>query len=118
MGINHWNVFLHLLRYLKGSQDFSLTYEANNEHGIASYSNADWGNCTDTRRSVTGYLVQFNKCLVIWKTRKQPNVSLSTSEAEYKSLCDFTSKFLWLQQCCRESQLSDSVSPTPVHEDN
>ncbi|MBW0527614.1 hypothetical protein O181_067329 [Austropuccinia psidii MF-1] len=79
---------------------------------------ADWGNCTDTRWSVTGYLVQFNNCLVIWKTRKQPTVSLSTSEAEYKSLCDVTAELLWLRQWCSESQLTNSVSPTLVHEDN
>ncbi|MBW0511644.1 hypothetical protein O181_051359 [Austropuccinia psidii MF-1] len=117
-GINHWKAFLHVLRYLKGSQDSALTYDTGNEHGIAAYSNADWGNCTNTRRSVTGYLVQFNKCLVIWKTRKQSTVSLSTSEAEYKSLCDVTSELLWLQQWCNESRLVDSLSPTPVHEDN
>ncbi|MBW0535863.1 hypothetical protein O181_075578 [Austropuccinia psidii MF-1] len=117
-GINHWKAFLHLLQYLKGSQNLALTYEAGSEHGIAAYSDADWGNCTDTRRSVTGYLVQFNNCLVIWKTRKQPTVSLSTSEAEYKSLCDVTSELLWLRQWCSKSRLTNSVSPTPVHEDN
>ncbi|MBW0506703.1 hypothetical protein O181_046418 [Austropuccinia psidii MF-1] len=111
-------VFLHLLHYLKGSQDFALTYEASNEHGIAAYSNADWGDCTDMQWLVTSYRVQFNKCPVICKMRKQPTVSLSTWEAEYKSLCSVTSKLLWLQKWCRESQLSSSVSPTPVNEDN
>ncbi|MBW0479438.1 hypothetical protein O181_019153 [Austropuccinia psidii MF-1] len=90
-GINHWKAFLHLLQYLEASQNFAFTYEANNEHSIAPYSDVDWGNCIDTRRSVTGYLVQLNKCLVIWKTRKKQTLSLVTSKAEYKSLCNVTS---------------------------
>ncbi|MBW0582594.1 hypothetical protein O181_122309 [Austropuccinia psidii MF-1] len=117
-GIGHWQAFLHILWYLKGSKEFALTYEANGKHSIVAYSNADWGNCTETRKSVTGYLAQFNNCLVVWKTRKQSTISLSTSEEEYKSLCDVTSKLLWLKQWCKGSQLSDSSSPTPVHEDN
>ncbi|MBW0506356.1 hypothetical protein O181_046071 [Austropuccinia psidii MF-1] len=97
-GINHWKAFLHVLWYLKGSQDFALTYKAGSGHRIVAYSNTDWENCTSTRRSITGYLVWLNNCFVVWNTMKQPTVSLSTSEAEYMSLCNFTSEFLWLRQ--------------------
>ncbi|MBW0506632.1 hypothetical protein O181_046347 [Austropuccinia psidii MF-1] len=37
---------------VSSSQDSALTYDAGNEHGIAAYSDADWGNCTSTRRRV------------------------------------------------------------------
>ncbi|MBW0478832.1 hypothetical protein O181_018547 [Austropuccinia psidii MF-1] len=93
-------------------------YSRNPQTGIRAYSDADWGNCCETRQSVTGYLTTFNNCLVLWKTRKQPTVSLSTSEAKYKSLCDLTSKLLWLRQWCEESGLLLGSSAIPVHEDN
>ncbi|MBW0476655.1 hypothetical protein O181_016370, partial [Austropuccinia psidii MF-1] len=117
-GIKHWQGFLHVLRYLNGSQDLGLTYGRKAQTGVSAYSDADWGNCQTTRRSVTGYLACFNQCLVIWKTRKQPTVSLSTAEAEYRSLCDLTSELLWLQQWCQECGLAQSDVPIPVHEDN
>ncbi|MBW0587646.1 hypothetical protein O181_127361 [Austropuccinia psidii MF-1] len=59
-GIQHWNGFLHVLRYLKGTQSIGLVYSKTNAQGIEAYSEADWGNCQLTRRSVTGYLATFD----------------------------------------------------------
>ncbi|MBW0536909.1 hypothetical protein O181_076624 [Austropuccinia psidii MF-1] len=117
-GINHWKAFLHVLRYLRGTQDPALTYYKGNNSGIVAYSDADWGNCPDTRRLITGFLATFSGCLVIWKTRKQPTVSLSTSEAEYKSLCDLTSELLWMSQLYKEASLYGEDTAIPIHEDN
>ncbi|MBW0488360.1 hypothetical protein O181_028075 [Austropuccinia psidii MF-1] len=117
-GINHWKAFLHVLRYLRGTQDLALTYYKGNSSRIVAYSDADWGNCPDTWRSITGLLATFSGCLVIWKTRKQPTVSLSTSEAEYKSLCDLTSELLWMRQWCKEASLCGEDTAIPIHEDN
>ncbi|MBW0476616.1 hypothetical protein O181_016331 [Austropuccinia psidii MF-1] len=119
LGMTRWKAFLHVLRYLRGTQDLALVYHKGNiSSGIAAYSDADWGNFPDTRRWTTGFLATFDGCLAIWKTRKQPTVSLSKSEAEYKSLCDVTSKLLWLRQWCAEAGLVTGNSATPIHEDN
>ncbi|MBW0584236.1 hypothetical protein O181_123951 [Austropuccinia psidii MF-1] len=117
-GIKCWQGFLHVLRYLNGSQDLGLTYGGKIQCGISAYSDADWGNCLVTRRSITGYLACFNQCLIVWKTRKQPTVSLSTAEAEYKSLCDLTLELLWLTQWCQEAGITQNIGPIPVYEDN
>ncbi|MBW0477674.1 hypothetical protein O181_017389 [Austropuccinia psidii MF-1] len=117
-GIKHWHGFLHVLCYLNGSQDLGLSYDKKGVTGIVAYSDADWGNCLLTCRLVTGYLACFNQCLVMWKTRKQPTVSLSMAEAEYKSLCDLTSELLWLSQWCQEAGLVSCNTPIPIHEDN
>ncbi|MBW0498751.1 hypothetical protein O181_038466 [Austropuccinia psidii MF-1] len=117
-GINHWHRFLHVLRYLNGSQDVGLSYGRKGRPGFVAYSDADWGNCLLTRRSVTGYLPCFNQCLVVWKTREQPTASLSIAEAKYKSLCDLTSELLWLSQWCQEAEPALFDLPIPIHEDN
>ncbi|MBW0581525.1 hypothetical protein O181_121240 [Austropuccinia psidii MF-1] len=87
-GLLQWKAFLHFLWYLRGTPNLGLIYSRQGLNGVISYSHADWGNCQTARRSTTGYLVLFNGCITVWKTRKQPLVSLSTAEAEYKSLCD------------------------------
>ncbi|MBW0499533.1 hypothetical protein O181_039248 [Austropuccinia psidii MF-1] len=117
-GIKHWKAFLHVLRYLQGTQDLGLVYHKGGGVQIAEYCDADWGNCKDTRRSISGFLATFNGCLVLWKTRKQPSVSLSLAEAEYKSLCDLTSELLWRRQWCVECSISKVGYPIPIHEDN
>ncbi|MBW0514703.1 hypothetical protein O181_054418 [Austropuccinia psidii MF-1] len=56
--------------------------------------------------------------LVLWQTRKQPTVLLSTSEAEYKALCNLTSELMWLKQWCQECGILTVDKLIPVHEDN
>ncbi|MBW0504462.1 hypothetical protein O181_044177 [Austropuccinia psidii MF-1] len=85
-GIQHWKAFLHVLRYLQGTWEVRLCYSQDGRPGLIAFSDADWGNCWVTRRSTSGFLAQPHGCLIFWKTRKQPSVSISTAEAGYKSL--------------------------------
>ncbi|MBW0491829.1 hypothetical protein O181_031544 [Austropuccinia psidii MF-1] len=117
-GINHWNNFLHVLQYLNGSQDIGLVYSWGFKEEVRAYSDRDWGNCQETCQSVTGFLVTFKGNLVTWKTRKQPTVSISKAEAEYKALCDLTLEIVWFRQWCNECSLLTATGPIPVHEDN
>ncbi|MBW0536435.1 hypothetical protein O181_076150 [Austropuccinia psidii MF-1] len=117
-GIEHWNAFLHVLKYLKGTQSVGLTYDGNNCEAPVAYSDADWGNCRVTRRSVMGYLIKLFNNLVVWKTRKQPTVSLLSAEAEYKSLTDLGSELIWFKQFCKQVNIFDENTAIVVHEDN
>ncbi|MBW0471095.1 hypothetical protein O181_010810 [Austropuccinia psidii MF-1] len=117
-GFFHWKAFLHVLRYLKGTPDMRLVYSGGFSVGVQAYSDANWGNCPETRMSITGYLATFGKNLVIWKTRKQPSVSISTAEAEYKALCDLVSELLWLKKWFHKCSLLDNSFTIPIHEDN
>ncbi|MBW0462470.1 hypothetical protein O181_002185 [Austropuccinia psidii MF-1] len=117
-GIRQWNAFMHVLRYLKGTANVGVTYKKNIEEQAITYSDADWGNCRVTRRSVSGHLILLNKGLVIWKTKKQPTVSLSSAEAEYKALCNLASEVLWFQQFCNEIGLTSKPQSMRVYEDN
>ncbi|MBW0461887.1 hypothetical protein O181_001602 [Austropuccinia psidii MF-1] len=47
-GICHWKDFLHVLKYLKGIQDLSLTYPKGINAGIIAYTDSNWGNCKTT----------------------------------------------------------------------
>ncbi|MBW0510599.1 hypothetical protein O181_050314 [Austropuccinia psidii MF-1] len=116
-GIKHWHSFLHFLHYLKGSSNIGLRYKKDGAQGISAWSDADWGNCCSTRHSLTGYLATFNNSLVLWKTRKQPLVSISTAEAEYKALCNLTSELIWLKQWCAEAKILQLTQPITVWED-
>ncbi|MBW0513469.1 hypothetical protein O181_053184 [Austropuccinia psidii MF-1] len=117
-GINHWRAFIHVLRYLRGSADVCITYGKGIEGNAIAYSDAAWRNCRVTHRSVLGHLILFNQGLVIWKTKKQPSVSLLSAEAEYKSLCNLASEVIWFQQFCSKVKLTNNSQPMKVYEDN
>ena len=53
-----------------------------------AFADADWGGDMDTRRSTTGYLFKVFGGAVAWKSRRQPTVALSTTEAEYMASAD------------------------------
>ncbi|MBW0495264.1 hypothetical protein O181_034979 [Austropuccinia psidii MF-1] len=116
-GIQHWKAFLHVLKYLRGTPELGLHYNGQCNPGLIAFTNADWGNCQLTQRSTSRYLTQLHGCLVFWKTRRQPLVSISTAEAEYKSLCNLTSELLWFQQWCQEAGLFHFNSAIIVWED-
>ncbi|MBW0470465.1 hypothetical protein O181_010180 [Austropuccinia psidii MF-1] len=83
-----------------------------------AYSDTDWENCRITRQSTTGYLILLHNNLIIWKTRKQPIVSLSSAKAEYKLLTDLTSELLWFKQFIQEINILTMTKAIQVHEDN
>ncbi|MBW0490796.1 hypothetical protein O181_030511 [Austropuccinia psidii MF-1] len=50
--------------------------------------------------------------LVSWRTKKQPTISHSTTEAEYKALTNMTKEVEWLIQLLEEIDLNEG-NPTP-----
>lgn len=72
-----------ILRYIRGTLDLGLKFEANDSAPIIeAYSDADWGNNAINRRSITGFVFKVYGSTVSWSSKKQSTVSLSSTEAE------------------------------------
>jgi hypothetical protein len=56
----------------------------------------DFG-CVDDRRSTGGFVVFLGSNLVSWSARKQPTVSRSSTEAEYKVIANVVVEIMWIQ---------------------
>ncbi|GKB09392.1 uncharacterized mitochondrial protein-like protein [Tanacetum coccineum] len=89
---------LHLLIYPKGTISKGLFYLVQPHLQMTSFSDAKWASCLMTRRSLTGYCIFLGHSLVSWKTKKQPTVSRSSTEAEYRNMAATTCELLLLTQ--------------------
>ena len=52
------------------------------------YADSDWATCPLTRRSFTGTCMLLAGAVIAYKTRLQPTVALSSTEAEFMAACD------------------------------
>ena len=85
-GTNHMLGAENVLCYLRGTWNQTIRYSRDsheNPNVLWGWVDADWAGDTDTRRSHTGYILMMNVGPISWKSRRQDNVSLSTSEAEF-----------------------------------
>uniref|UniRef100_A0A3Q7GHZ3 Reverse transcriptase Ty1/copia-type domain-containing protein n=1 Tax=Solanum lycopersicum TaxID=4081 RepID=A0A3Q7GHZ3_SOLLC len=53
---------------------------------LRGFSDSDWANDKNDRKSTSGFLVFLGANLIYWYTKKQPKVSRSSTEAEYRAL--------------------------------
>ena len=98
----HWNEAKAVLRYLKGTLDYGIKYTDASNVELTGYSDFDWAGNLDDRRSTTGYAFSIGSGVVSWSSKKQPTVSLSSTEAEYKALCAATCEVVWLRRLLQD----------------
>jgi hypothetical protein len=85
------------LRYIKGTQHLTLLFPYSSEMFIAGFSDPDYGNCIDSRQSVSGHLFKLQNSTISWRSQKQKSLSTSTKEAKYVALSKAAKHFLWLK---------------------
>ena len=82
----HYSVGLRIMRYLKRFPSYGLFFTASPGLSLTTYCDADWASCCDSRRSVSGFFISLGRSPISWKSKKQSSVSLSSAEAEYRSM--------------------------------
>lgn len=98
----HLNAVKRILRYLRGTIDYGLLLRRTTPSELVIYTDADWAGCPDTRKSTSGYAVFLGATLVSWSSKRQPTVSRSSAEAEYRAVANGVAEAAWLRQLLRE----------------
>jgi hypothetical protein len=117
-GETHWKALLRILRYLQGTRKLMLIL-GGPDSGVLlhAFADADWAGDIDKRRSRTGYVVYINSTPIIWVSKLQLSIALSSTEAEYISLSATARDVLWTRMLLQELGFQQK-GPTVIYEDN
>ncbi|CAJ2648141.1 unnamed protein product [Trifolium pratense] len=98
----HMNALKRIIRYIQGTISFGLHLFPSSIDDLVSYTDADWGGCPDTRRSTSGYCVYLGDNLISWSSKRQPTLSQSSAEAEYRGVANVVSESCWIRNLLLE----------------
>jgi len=87
-----------------------LTFVKDENSELVAYSDADWANDPDDRRSCTGYAFLKNGGAISWNSKRQPTVALSSAEAEYMAISATSQEALWLQNLEFDCEKSSGIT--------
>ncbi|CAJ2655081.1 unnamed protein product [Trifolium pratense] len=72
-----------VLRYVKGTMEFGVQYLKSEEHELLAYTDSDNAGDIDDRKSTFGDVFMLEARVISWSSKKQPVVTLSTTEVEF-----------------------------------
>ncbi|XP_018514374.1 uncharacterized mitochondrial protein AtMg00810-like [Brassica rapa] len=98
----HMQALKRILRYLQGTKSMGLQLLKHQKLSLTAYTDADWGGCPSTRRSTSGFCIYMGDNLISWSAKRQPTVSRSSAEAEYKGVANVVAEACWLRNLLLE----------------
>ncbi|GJX07799.1 ribonuclease H-like domain-containing protein, partial [Tanacetum coccineum] len=113
----HLSALKRILRYVRGTLDYGLQLFSSSTTDLVAYTDADWAGCPTTRRSTSGYCVFLGNNLLSWSSKRQPTLSRSSAEAEYRGVANAVAETCWIRNLLRELH-SPLSSATLVYCDN
>ncbi|XP_038887251.1 secreted RxLR effector protein 161-like [Benincasa hispida] len=78
----HFEVVRKILTHLKGTNECGFLYKKGDDCKLEGFYDGDYAEDHDTRRSTTSYVFKLGSGAVSWCGKRQPKVTLSTTEAE------------------------------------
>jgi hypothetical protein len=86
-------------------------------HIAVAYGDSDWATCVKTRRSFSGICIQLAGGTIAYKTKFQPTVALSSTEAEFMAACDVGRMCLFIRSILWDLDVPQEAA-TIAYEDN
>eukprot|EP00253_Pinus_taeda_P004890 PITA_04890 len=102
----HLQAVKRIFKYLQGTQNYGLWYSRDTDLTLHAYTNADWAESVDDRKSTSGGAFFMGSRLVSWFSKKQISIALSTAKAEYVAVASCCTQILWMMQTLQDFQIT------------
>ncbi|GJY04485.1 ribonuclease H-like domain, reverse transcriptase, RNA-dependent DNA polymerase [Tanacetum coccineum] len=97
-GEQHMKAIRQVLRYVKGTKDYGITYKHNRGNKIHGYNDSSYRVNTQEGKGTTGIIFYYGESPISWGTQKQATVALSSCESEFIAATAATTQALWLKR--------------------
>ena len=117
--LSHEQALKRICRYLRGTRNKGLIFKPDLKQGFKCYVDADWAgnwlkrnpNSPASVLSCSGFLIKYADCPILWGSKMQSLVALSTTEAEIIALSTALRTVIHLQNLLQE--LRTNALPIP-----
>ena len=104
-----WSSVKRIFRYLRGSLSHGILYQSDCGKTLEVFSDADYAQDVETRRSTSGVICMFGGGAIAWISQKQRCIALSTTEAELIASNEAGKLAIWLQRLMSDLTVIDDV---------
>jgi hypothetical protein len=94
----HMTAAKRILRYIRGTSEHGVLYKRGRQAELTAYTDSDYGGDVDDMKSTSGYIFMLGSGAVSWSSRKQPIVTLSTTEAEFIAAAYCVCQGIWIKR--------------------
>ena len=101
----HWKVVKQIFHYIRKTLDLRLIFNEVLEF-LAEYTDVDWKENKDTRRSTFEYVFNVKNEVINWSFKRQSIVIFSIYEAEYMNQIQTIKEVIWLLKLLKQINLN------------
>ncbi|GJV01074.1 hypothetical protein Tco_1334643 [Tanacetum coccineum] len=117
-GTQHWQAIQRVLKYLKKTMDYSLTYTGYSSI-LEGYTDASWISNTEDNSSTSGWVFLLGGSAISWASKKQTCITRSTMESKFVALAAAGKEAEWLRNLIFEILLwSKLIVPISIRCDS
>ena len=109
--VSHLKATKRILRYLKHLQNVGLWCPKGAKFKLVGYSDSNYTGCKVERKSTLGTYQLLGRSLVLWSSKKQNSVALSTAKAEYISAGSCCAQILWMKATLNDFEIKFKKVP-------
>jgi hypothetical protein len=94
--MEHSMTVKRIFRYLQDTLQMKLQFGTTPSKEVLGYCDADWGGDLEDKRSTTGFVFMIGDGAISWSSKRQPTITLSTTEAEYMANTQARKEAVWI----------------------
>ena len=102
---------------MKETKRYGILYTTLENFELIGYTDSDWAESIDDRKITSGYVFHMGSGVILWASKKQPIVDLSTIEAKYVAATATTCQAVLMRRMLR-SLCHEQVKGTTIYCDN